>query len=118
MKIVLITINTPASENVGGTSALPYHLLVKRPSDVEVVVYSFNYNNLKAEKIAKVEKELNLKIHLLNKPENVMNMLNSKIGIIQRIFSLYPLYYYTKLHDTEVQQIKSEMPNGVWIYGE
>lgn len=118
MKIALITINTPASENVGGTSALPYHLLVKRPSDVDVIVYSFNYNNLKTEKIAEVEKELNLKIHLLSKSENVMNMLNSKIGIIQRTFSLYPLYYYTKLHDTEVQRIKAEMPNGVWIYGE
>lgn len=118
MKITLITQNTPASENMGGTSALPYHLLVKRSVDVEVVVYSFNYNNLKAEKIAEVEKELNLKIHLLQKSKKVMKMLNSKLGFVQRTFACYPLYYYTKLSDEDIQRIKEEQPDGIWIYGE
>ena len=118
MKIILITINTPASENLGGTSALPYHLLVKRPMDVDVVVYSFNYNGLSAEKIAEVEQELNLRIHLLQKPENVMRMLHSRWGFVQRFFARYPLYYYTKLADVEVERIKNENADGVWIYGE
>lgn len=118
MKIALISINTPASENLGGTSALPYHLLVKRPADVEVVAYSFNYNNLKAEKIAEVEKELNLKTHLLPKSKKVMKMLNSKFGFVQRTISCYPLHYYTRLNDVEVQRIKEERPDGIWIYGE
>jgi len=142
MKIALITINTPASENIGGTSALPYHLLVKRPADVEVMVYSFNYNNLSAAKIAEVEKELNLKIHLLNKSEEVIRMQKSKLGIAKRIFVRYPLHYYTKLNEDEVSEInvwltENSTPNvissknvesetikgdvsscGVWIYGE
>lgn len=117
MKIVLITINTPASENLGGTSALPYHLLVKRPADVKVVVYSFNYNNLSTQKIAEVEKELKLKIHLLNKSEKVMKMLKSRFGFIQRTLARYPLHYYTRLTESEVARIKGEQPDGVWIYG-
>ena len=40
MKIALITNMTPAAENVRGTSALSFHLLVQRPKDVEVDVYS------------------------------------------------------------------------------
>ena len=42
----------PASDNIGGTSALPYHLMVHRPNDVEVEVFTFNTNGLSAERIA------------------------------------------------------------------
>lgn len=118
MRIALITINTPASTNQGGTSALPYHLLIKRPADVEVVVYSFNYNKLSENSIAEVEKELNLRIHLLKQSKCVNDMLQSKFGAVQRIFSRYPLHYYTNLLETEVALIKAERPDGIWIYGE
>lgn len=118
MKIVLITINTPASTNQGGTSALPYHLLIKRPADVEVVVYSFNYNKLSGNKIAEVEKELNLRIHLLKQSKCVNDMLQSKFGAVLRMFSRYPLHYYTKLSEEEVALVKVERPDGIWIYGE
>lgn len=118
MKIALITINTPASTNQGGTSALPYHLLIKRPKDVEVVVYSFNYNKLSENSIAEVEKELNLRIHLLQQSKCVNDMLQSKFGALRRMFSRYPLHYYTRLSETEFALIKAECPDGVWIYGE
>lgn len=118
MKIVLITINTPAAENMGGTSALPYHLLVRRPSDVDVVVYSYNFNGLSVEKIAEVERELNLNIHLLYKPSKVMQMLNSRLGIVKRILARYPLYYYTQLAKVEFEKIMEENADGIWIYGE
>lgn len=118
MRIVLITINTPASENIGGTSALPYHLLIKRPVDVDVVVFSFNYNNLDKQRIAKVEKDLNLKIRLLDRPEKILKLLHSKWGIIRRIFLRYPIHYYTRLNDLDMQQITEEKPDGIWIYGE
>ena len=54
MKLILITQITPASENVRGTSALPYHLMVHRPADVEIVIYSFNGNELSDTKIKEV----------------------------------------------------------------
>ena len=44
MKIAAITILTPYRENYKGTSALPYHLMVHRPDDVEIEIYSFNNN--------------------------------------------------------------------------
>lgn len=118
MKIALITINTPASNNIGGTSALPYHLLIKRPEDIEVVVYSFNYNGISTRMIAEIEKELNLKINLLQQSKYVNDVLQSKYGAVKRIFSRYPLHYYTKLAETEITQIKSQNPDGIWIYGE
>ena len=56
MKVDLITILTPYKENYKGTSALPYHLMLHRPDDVEIEVYSFNNNNLPTDKIREVEK--------------------------------------------------------------
>lgn len=73
MKICMITTMTPASENIRGTSALPYHLIKGRsptPSLPEgegdiahnFSIYTFNNNALSDEKIAEVEKELGAEI--------------------------------------------------------
>ena len=62
MKIFMITTMTPTSENIRGTSALPYHLMVERDKDIDIEVYTFNNNNISDEKIAEVEKELRVKI--------------------------------------------------------
>ena len=51
MKVILITTITPAAENIRGTSALSYHLLVRRDEDIDVEIYSFNLNRLPEEKI-------------------------------------------------------------------
>lgn len=62
--IVLITYNTPSSENIRGTSALPYHIRMGTILNANVnandnfIIYSFNNNGLSDEKIAEVEKEL------------------------------------------------------------
>ena len=68
MQIVLVTQITPASENVRGTSALPYHLMVHRPAGVNVIIYSFNGNQLSDTKIKEVEEELNVTIKQLPRP--------------------------------------------------
>ena len=36
MKIVFISPVTPYKENMGGPSGHPYHLMIKRPSDIEI----------------------------------------------------------------------------------
>jgi hypothetical protein len=94
MNIILITNTTPASENIRGTSALPYHLLAYRPKDVTVTVYSFNYNNLSADKIAEVENELNVKIVVIKKSHWINFVLKSKIGVIIRVLLSYPIFNY------------------------
>ena len=76
MQITLVTFVTPASENIRGTSALPYHLIKGRSgtsyenemltlrnafatkNEVEIEIYTFNNNKLSDEKIAEVEKEI------------------------------------------------------------
>lgn len=118
MKIVLITNMTPASENIRGTSALPYHLMVHRPSDIEIKIYSFNYNNLDSQKILVVEKELDASIELLPQPRWLHWVLKLKIGIIVRMLMKYPPLNYLKLSSKDLERINSHHPDGIWIYGE
>lgn len=118
MKIALISNMTPAAENIRGTSALPYHLLIKRPSGVDVVIYTFNINNLASEKVAEVEQELNLKINFLNKHAWIENILGSPLGIVPRLFSRYPLHCNVKLSHEDMSRIKAENFDGIFIYNE
>ena len=69
MKVIYISNMAPASDNIGGTSALPYHLMVHRSEDVDVEVFTFNTNGLTAEKIAAVEKVLRLNVETILKSQ-------------------------------------------------
>lgn len=117
MKITAITILTPYKENFQGTSALPYHLLVHRPSDIDIEIYSFNNNNLPANKIREVESELSLKIHLVPLPRWFRLIFALHLLFI-RIFLKYPIHHYITLPNKYVKQIKNDKPDGIWIYGE
>lgn len=68
MKIVFISPITPYKENMGGPSGHPYHLMIQRPSDIEITIYSYNQNNLSKEVIKEVENELKVKIKLVRLP--------------------------------------------------
>lgn len=118
MKIALISNMTPAAENVRGTSALPFHILVHRPKDVEVDVYTLDYNQLPAEKIKESEERLNVKIIILPRPKKIEWLLNHKVGLLCRLFMSYPIHNYVTLSDTQVAEIKSKGYDGIWIYGE
>ena len=110
----------PASDNIGGTSALPYHLMVHRPEDVDVEVFTFNTNGLTAEKISAVEKELRLKINVLpmNRLAAWLLGLKGVMSLLVRMLLLYPPHYYLRLDRATVARIKAMNPDGVWIYGE
>lgn len=118
MKIALISNMTPAAENVRGTSALPFHLLVHRPKDVEIDVYSLDYNQLPSEKIKESEERLNVKINILSRPKKIDWLLNHKVGLLCRLFMSYPIHNYVILYDSQVAEIKSKGYDGIWIYGE
>ena len=96
MKKILISILTPYKENVRGTSALPYHLMVKREKGMEVEVYSFNCNNLSREQIAVAEKELDVKIHLMPLPAWFKWILKLHLLFV-RVLLKYPLHNYITL---------------------
>lgn len=115
MKIAFITPVTPYKENMGGPSGHPYHLLIERPQGVEVDVYSFNGNRLSQNVIDNVEKELNVKIHLLKQPAFFTWILRLHLTFI-RLFLKYPIGYYVRLPKRVVQQIKASEPDGIWAY--
>ena len=117
MRIVLITQITPASENVRGTSALPYHLMVHRPANVDIVIYSFNGNQLSGAKIKEVEEELNVTIKLLPRPRWQSWVLRMHLLFI-RVLLKYPLFNYMRLSRRVVEEIKCLQPDGIWVYGQ
>jgi hypothetical protein len=117
MKITLITQITPASDNIRGTSALPYHLMIHRPDNIDITIYSFNGNNISAEKKLEVERELNVNMKIINHPQWLKYILKFHLLII-RILLNYPLFNYIKLPRKIVNEIINSEPEGIWFYGQ
>lgn len=87
MKIALISNMTPAAENVRGTSALPFHILIHGSKDVEVDVYSLANNQF--------WREANI-YHSLTKTSKIFWYL-SKYRLFYMFDSL--LLLITRIHD-------------------
>ena len=130
MNITLITFVTPASENIRGTSALPYHLikggsptpaLPRREGDLDVnnefVIYTFNSNNLSDEKIAEVSQELGAEIKTVPMPRWYHWMFRLHL-LFLRVFMKYPFVNYIKLPQRYVEEIKAKKPDMIWVMGE
>jgi len=116
MKIIHINILTPAKENIRGTSALPYHLLKERDENINVELYTFNNNNLSYDEINKVSKELNIKINLLKIPSWIKWVFRFHL-LFLRIFLKYPIHHYITVPQNYVNEIKSNNPDLIWVYG-
>lgn len=69
MRILIISYFTPYKENIRGISALLYYLLKARPHDIKISLFSYNANKLDRTQIVEVEKELDIKIQLVNFPK-------------------------------------------------
>lgn len=117
MKVSLISFITPASENISGTSALPYHLMAERNRDVDVTVYSFNVNKLSNEKISEVEKELGVKIYPIPLPKWYVWIFKFHL-LFLRVFMIHPFVNYITLPQRCVDEIKAQHPDLVWVMGE
>ena len=107
----------PAPENIRGTSALLYHLMVKRDEHIEIIAYDFNMNALSAEQIRKSEEDLHIKVRLISKPKWYVWMFKFHL-LFLRLFLKCPYNNYLVLKDGLVDEIKSLQPDGIWIYGE
>lgn len=100
----------PATENIRGTSALPYHLLLDRDKSIEIELYSYNLNKLSNEQIETIAKELNLKIHILPTPwwyTFILNYLSSF-----RLFLKNPIGNYIRLNNGQVNEIMKKILMG------
>lgn len=115
MKICMITTMTPASENIRGTSALPYHLIKGSP-DHDFTIYTFNNNQLSDEKIHEVEQELGATIKKVPLPKWFTLVFRFHLLFI-RLFLKYPIHHYVKLPQPYVEEVKAMKPDVVWVYG-
>ena len=114
---------TPTSENIRGTSALPYHLIKGKILNGNdngngnlFEIYTFNNNGLSDEKIAEVEKELDVRIHKVPLPKWFLFVFKFRLLFI-RLFLKYPLHHYVKLPHQYVDEIKAKKPDLIWVYG-
>ena len=117
MNTIQISILTPYRENVRGTSALPYHLMAKREKGIKVQIYSFNCNNLSKEQIAEVERELDVKIHIMPLPAWFKWIFKLHLLFV-RVFLKYPLHNYITLPKDIEKEIRAKKPDMIWVYGE
>lgn len=119
MRISLISLSTPTFNNVRAASALPYHLMVgaKAAGNVEFEVYSYNVNHIDADGIAETERELGVKIRLLERPWWMTWMFRLRLGML-RVLLKYPYLSYLRIPGRITEEIKSASPDIIWIYGE
>ena len=117
MRVVFITPVTPFKENRGGPSGHPYHLMLKRPADIEITVYSYNSNKLSSDLIHNVEQELNVTIKLLKESWWRKWLFILHLNFI-RLFFKYPINYYRRLRKSEVEEVKSLHPDLIWGYSQ
>lgn len=123
MKICVVSTTAPASENIRGTSALPYHLVKGRILNANVnandnfIIYSFNNNGLSDEKIAEVEKELKCTIKKVPLPGWYQWMFKLHL-LFLRIFLKYPFTNFITLPKKYVEEIKAQQPDLIWVMGE
>jgi len=118
-KIILISLSTPTYNNVRAASALPYHLIMgaRETVNIDSEIYSYNINGIDDLGIAEIERELNVKIHLLQKPWWMIWMFRLHLGIL-RVLLKYPYLSYLRVPEKTIKKIKSSNPDIIWIYGE
>lgn len=113
----MISVMMPWKENVRGTSALPYHLLVHRDKNIKVTLYSFNMNRLSDEQVCQATEELGIETHILPTPWWYKAIFLFHL-LFLRIFLPVPIGNYIKLSKKQVDIVKAQNPDGIWIYGE
>lgn len=122
MKVCMITTMTPTPENIRGTSALPYHLMVNRNdnriynSNINIDIYTFNNNGISDNMISKVEKELKVTIKKVPLPKWFSLVFKCHL-LFLRLFLKYPIHHYVKLPASYVEEIKAKNPDVIWVYG-
>ena len=117
MKVVLITPVTPTQDNIKGPTAHPYHILMGRDPNIDVVIYSFNSNGLSTEGIKDVETTLNVKIKTMQEPKWIGWVIRFHLLFV-RLFLKYPIGCYNKIPKWAVDEITQMEPDGIWVYGQ
>ena len=117
MKISFVTLYTPTPENVQGPSALNYYLLKYRNEEIDVEVFSFNKNDICPEELKQIEKELRVRIHIIELPFWFRFISNPKHKMtFLRVFLRKPLFAYINISNRTIDEIKHLQPDLIWWY--
>ncbi len=118
MKLTLLTFYTPSVDNRRAPSALPYHLLLPEyRGDLQLEIFSFNYNRLSSAEIKICEQRLQTKIHLLDVPWWFRVMKRMPLSLIRSVLPR-PHYSFFRLKEEQVKSIVESSPDAVVIYTE
>ena len=115
-RILVVTFFTPTPENYNGISGLIYHLLKKRPDDIDITLYSYNVNGVRSSVLNEIESKLKIKIKLLCIPWKIRIVRRWKF--LQRCALLLPLdlYCYIPIPKIIKYEIEKNNYNKVWLY--
>ena len=119
MNIVLITQITPTEDNFNGPSALMYHLLLHRASDISVYIFTTNSNQVTDQEIDSIAKKMNAKIEVFSTKKKSRLFAKQKVA---HIFAKLkgeieiPIRYTEKLPVWVLDKIQSIKPDLIWLY--
>jgi len=69
MKVSIVTGFTPTEENKRGISGLIYSILKYRPKNVDVKIFTYNFNKIERTEMKELENELYADIIEIRKPK-------------------------------------------------
>ena len=119
MNIVLITQITPTEDNFNGPSALMYHLLLHRASDISVCIFTTNSNQVTDQEIDSIARKMNAKIEVFSTKKKSRLFAKQKVA---HIFAKLkgeieiPVRYTEKLPVWVLDKIQSIKPDFIWLY--
>ncbi|MBS5550579.1 MAG: glycosyltransferase [Bacteroides sp.] len=119
MNIVLITQITPTEDNFNGPSALMYHLLLHRASDISVCIFTTNSNQVTDQEIDSIARKMNAKIEVFSTKKKSRLFAKQKVA---HIFAKLkgeieiPVRYTEKLPVWVLDKIQSIKPDLIWLY--
>lgn len=115
LKIAFISTMMPTPTNVNGPSSLPYQLILHRPDDVLIDIYTLNQNKVRAEAVEDYAKKLNCNLRIIT--TSFFYKVCNTIGI------RWLLYRYRKQSFKTLMQIPASIASYinksydcVWIY--
>ena len=119
MNIVLITQITPTEDNFNGPSALMYHLLLHRASDISVCIFTTNSHQVTDQEIDSIARKMNAKIEVFSTKKKLRLFAKQKVA---HIFAKLkgeieiPIRYTEKLPVWVLDKIQSIKPDFIWLY--
>ena len=115
MKVVVVTAYTPTPENTRGISGLLYAILRYRPNEVNIKVYSYNFNRIEENERIRISQDLDSEIIYVKKPKWTKIFNNVWMRRFVKFFAKNHLECYMP-NKKIANQLQQEKADVIWIY--